>query len=176
MNLAYIEHYTVRDYEQWDGNWELIYGAPYAMSPAPSITHQRIAKRITIMLDQQLDSCPHCEVLNEVDWQCEDDTVVRPDILIACNVEGEKLLLAPELIIEIISPSTAKRDELLKFELYQQEGVKTYILVYPQEEKIIQYNLTTDLYRKKGDFHTDIFSVTIDNCLIRFDCAQIWQR
>ncbi len=174
MNLAYSEHYTVRDYEQWQGDWEIIYGTPYAMSPAPSITHQRIAKRITIMLDGQLKSCPQCEVLNEVDWQCTDDTVVRPDILIACNVEGEKLVLTPDLVIEVISPSSAKRDEILKFELYQREGVKTYILVYPKEKKLKQYRLIDGLYRKTGDFQTTIFSLTVNNCIINFDCEQVW--
>ncbi len=102
-NTAYLEHYTAADYAQWEGDWELLYGAPYAMSPSPSITHQRMAKRLLVMLDTQLEDCSPCEVLGEVDWQCADDIIVRSDIVAVCDVEGEKLVRTPELIIEVVS-------------------------------------------------------------------------
>ena len=145
-NTAYLEHYTAADYAQWEGDWELIYGAPYAMSPSPSITHQRMAKRLLVMLDAQLEDCSSCEVLNEVDWHCADDIIVRPDIVAVCDVEGEKLACTPELIIEVVSPSTVTRDERIKFALYQEKGVKRYILVYPQEKKVRVYQLSGGRY------------------------------
>ena len=149
MSLAYLEHYSVRDYESWVGDWELIGGAPYAMSPSPSITHQRL------------------------DWYCSDDTVVRPDLVIACNIEGEKLTLTPELIIEIVSPSSARRDELIKFDLFQKEGVKIYILIYPDTQKAKVFRLMNGAYVKVGDFHDHPFDLTTGGCSITLDFGRL---
>ena len=91
MASTYSEHYTVRDYALWEGDWELIRGAPYAMAPSPSISHQRIEQALSFQLYKQLQNCIECEALAEIDWQCSGDTVVRPDVLIACDIEGEKL-------------------------------------------------------------------------------------
>ena len=52
-----------------------------------------------------------------------------------CHEPDERITRAPEIIVEIISKSTAARDEQLKFELYQDEGVKYYIIVYPDSKK-----------------------------------------
>ncbi len=175
MTFAYSEHYSVRDYQKWDGNWELIAGVPYAMSPSPSISHQRIEKRVLIQLDRHLNACTSdCEALSEVDWFVSDDTVVRPDVLIACEISGENLTQTPEIIVEIISPSTARRDELLKFELYQKEGVQLYILVYPDTKKAKVYRLTEGKYIKEADFSQKIFEFEIRACRILLDFSQIW--
>ena len=173
-NTAYLEHYTADDYEQWEGDWELIYGAPYAMSPSPSISHQRVAKRLLVLLDAQLQDCPLCEVLSKVDWHCADDIIVRPDIVAVCEVEGENLVQTPELIIEVVSPSTVKRDEQIKFALYQGKGVKNYILVYPQERKMIIYQLTGGRYRKVGDDKTESFDFRVRDCSVRLEFERVW--
>lgn len=175
MSLAYLEHYTVRDHASWKGDWELFYGVPYAMSPSPNISHQRLERAIMLSLDNSLQSCQDCEVLSELDWQCADDTVVRPDVLIACNLEGEKLLKTPELIVEIISKTTAKRDETLKFELYQKEGVKFYILVYPDLMIAKIYRLVDGRYIKKADFINETFDCLIRDCPVSIEFNKIWQ-
>lgn len=54
----YMDHYTVEDYQQWKGDWELIYGSPYAMSPSPMFTHQNINIKIVRQLSEHLDGCP----------------------------------------------------------------------------------------------------------------------
>jgi len=46
-----LPHYTYEDYSNWEGRWELIQGIPYAMSPSPSYTHQRISQKIARLLD-----------------------------------------------------------------------------------------------------------------------------
>lgn len=173
MSLAYLEHYSVRDYEKWSGDWELIGGAPYAMSPSPSIPHQRLEKQLIVLLDEQLRSCKDCEVLNELDWYCSDDTVVRPDLLIACNIEGEKLTLTPEVIIEIVSPRSARRDELIKFELYQKEGVKFYILIYPDIQKAKVFRLVNGVYVKAGDFHDHPVDLSVGCCSVTLDFGRL---
>ncbi|WP_040726047.1 Uma2 family endonuclease [Thiomicrorhabdus sp. Kp2] len=175
MSLAYEEHYTIRDYALWEGDWELIRGAPYAMEPSPSISHQRIEQALSFQVYKQLQNYIECEALAEIDWQCADDTVVRPDMLIACNIQGEKLTKTPELIVEVVSPSSAKRDEGLKFELYQQEGVKTYILAYPEEKVAKVYRLHEGRYIKEADFTDEQFDFMIKECALNIDFSQIWR-
>ena len=67
MALPYSEHYTVRAYQLWKGDWELIYGAPYYMAPSPSISHQRLEQDISVQLYTELKTCSDCEVLTQVD-------------------------------------------------------------------------------------------------------------
>ena len=97
-----------------------------------------------------------------------------PDVIIACGISGERLLKTPALIVEIISPPTARRDELLKFELYQREGVAWYILVYPDDKKAKVYRLSEGQYKKKGDFSTEIFEFDIGPCSVPLEFSRIW--
>jgi len=174
MNLDYKEYYSIKDYEKWEGDWELIYGEPYAMSPSPSISHQRLEKKILLQLDAGLKKCSQCEALSEVDWSVSNDTIVRPDVLVACDIQGEKLTVTPEIIVEVISPSTARRDELLKFELYETEGVGIYILVYPDEKKAKVYRLINGHYLKAGDFNQNTFKFNIGSCALSLNFSDVW--
>ncbi len=132
-NLVYSEHYTYEDYKRWEGDWELIDGIPYAMSPAPVKRHQVIAANIIFELKKTLN-CENCEVLGEIDYKVSEDTILKPDVVLTCDDFGvEHLIKAPEIIFEVISPSTARRDEIYKFSIYEKEGVKFLILVYPDD-------------------------------------------
>jgi len=174
MSTAYSEHYSIRDYEAWKGDWELIYGEPYAMTPSPGVSHQRLERKLLLQLDAGLSQCGKCEALSEIDWCVSDDTVVRPDIVIACDISGERLSKTPALIIEIISPSTARRDELLKFDLYQREGVKWYVLVYSRENKAKVYRFSEGQYMKEADFSSETFTFDIGHCSVPLEFARIW--
>ena len=68
VRIEDIPHYTIDEYALWEGDWELINGIPYAMTPAPVIKHQRISNKIARLLDEQLDDCQHCYSLLPVDW------------------------------------------------------------------------------------------------------------
>lgn len=133
MTLAYQEYYTVDDYSLWEGDWKLIDGMPYAMSPSPTVTHQSVATKFTSEVNTCInnhkpENCNDCIVLMETDWQVSQDTVVRPDVMLVCKKINEKVLVTPDLIMEVVSSSSTKRDELMKFDLYQREGVVFYIL------------------------------------------------
>jgi Uma2 family endonuclease len=175
MALAYNEHCTVRDYQLWEGDWELIRGAPYAMAPSQSISHQRLEQALSFQLFSQLQLCQDCEIIGEVDWLCSADTVVSPDLLIACNIQGEKLTKTPELIVEVVSPNSAKRDELTKFELYQQEGDKLYILAYPDEQVAKVFRLHEGRYIKEEDFVDEVFEFSVKGCELNIDLSLVWQ-
>ncbi len=175
-NLAYNEKYTKYDYNLWEGDWELVYGDAYAMAPSPMFNHQFISGKIYRQLDEKLDDCSECYAIFETDIEFSEDTVVRPDTMVLCYEPEDRLNKAPEIIFEVISKSTAKRDEILKFDLYQKEGVKYYILVYPNGKKAKVYELQNHKYVKVSDFTDETYSFKIDECVIDFDFSFIWRK
>ncbi|MCP5051298.1 MAG: Uma2 family endonuclease, partial [bacterium] len=80
-----LPYYTVEDYLQWEGDWELIKGIPFAMAPSPKKKHQRISFYIAVQLDNLLSECNNdCVMYQAMDWQITEDTVVQPDVLVSC--------------------------------------------------------------------------------------------
>ena len=173
---TYTEYYTVEDYQHWQEAWELIYGSPYAMAPSPLVTHQNISMKIARQLSEKLDDCPKCQALFEIDWEVSNDTVVKPDTLVICYEPDEKITKKPELIFEIASKSTVKRDETLKYELYQQEGVEFYVIVYPKKQVAKVYKLHQGRYIKAGDFSDENYAFKLNECSIDFDFSKIWRK
>lgn len=179
MALAYQEYYTFGDYQHWQGNWELIEGMPYAMAPSPTVTHQtvtfNIASEIKAALHNNLNRCNDCCILMETDWQVSNDTVVRPDAMIICQNIDEKVMVTPELIVEVVSLSSTKRDEVMKFDLYQQEGVLYYILVYPEKRLTKIYLNKFEGFKKLGDYSTETIEFNIRECSFSIDFGLIWR-
>jgi Uma2 family endonuclease len=175
--LDYQELYSIEDYKLWDGNWELIYGHPYAVSPSPMVTHQLISSKIVVELNKKMENCKECLVLNEIDYEISNETIVRPDVLFICKKIDEHVNKTPEIIFEVLSKSTARRDETIKFELYQKEGVKYYILVHPQNRVAKVFKLSSDgRFIKQGDFENESFTFDISTCKGDFDFSTIWRK
>jgi len=116
-----LPQYTYEDYKLWEGDWELIYGVPYAMSPAPMIKHQKISNNIARYLSEALEECKTCQALLPVDWKIDNHTVVEPDNLVICHEPQNEAYItkAPKVIFEILSKSTAHKDKNLKYSLYE---------------------------------------------------------
>ncbi len=175
-----LPHYTYEDYCQWEGRWELIDGIPYAMSPAPSIEHQRIANDIGSFLKNALSNsdCQHCFALQPVDWKIDEQTIVQPDNSIICHEPDHPNYLsrAPELIVEVLSPSTENKDRGIKFRLYEAEGVRYYLLVNPKDRVVKIYELVDGKYIKQGDFVREVFSFDLNGkCQFELDFSKIWK-
>ncbi len=179
MPLAYQEYYTVKDYLLWSGDWELFEGMPYAMAPSPSVSHQtvslNIASEIKTKLSNQANHCDQCSTLMETDWQVSNDTVVRPDVMVVCQAIDERVMVTPEIIIEVVSSSSTKRDEVMKFDLYQREGVQFYILAYPEKRLAKIYLNELGGFRKSGDYLTETAEFNIRNCSFTIDFSLIWR-
>ena len=163
------ESYTFADCLTWPENEriELIDGEAVLMS-LPSTVHQKISGELFRQLTNFLEG-KKCEVFSapfgvrlfEKDGDSPEnvDTMVEPDISVICDrdkLDRHGCKGAPDLIVEILSPSTQRRDRLIKLELYQRAGVREYWLVSP-EEQTVQVLLFTnglllprELY-KKGD-------------------------
>lgn len=142
----YIPHYTVDEYRQWRGDWELWSGVPVAMTPPPFGPHQAVAARLIRVLGNQLDAAGcDCEVLHEIDWIVSEDTVVRPDVLVVCGGVPEMHVIEPPVFIaEIVSPSTEQKDRGAKFALYGQFGVEYYLVLDSSKQTLEAYRRTSD--------------------------------
>ncbi|MCK9313994.1 MAG: Uma2 family endonuclease [Methanocorpusculum sp.] len=162
------ERYTYADYLNWrnDERWEIIGGEPYLMSPAPSSEHQRILMEIASQLHTYLRG-KNCTVFpapfdvrlsQGEEKDDETENVVQPDLVVVCDrdkIDKRGCKGAPDLIIEILSYSTAKKDLNDKFNLYEQTGVKEYWVVFQGEEVVEVYQLNdSKRYEKSGTYHS----------------------
>ena len=171
--IAY-EYYSYEDYKHWEGDWELIDGVAYAMAPASIKSHQFLAGMIIYEMNKTLE-CEECEVLVEIDYKVNEYTVLKPDVVLSCNDEGERYLTkAPKIVFEVISPSTARRDEEIKFKIYEEEGVEFYILVYPDDLRAKIYKNINGKFKKVGDFSKESFDFEI--CGIKVDFENVFRR
>jgi Uma2 family endonuclease len=148
---------TYRDYLTWPDNerGELIRGVAYDMSPAPAPEHQIVLGELFGELRNFLRGTS-CRAYiapfdvrfpegNEADDAIE--TVVQPDISIVCDaskIDRKGCKGAPDIIIEILSPATAKKDSQEKFTLYEHHGVQEYWIVHPSEHLVEVFALGKD--------------------------------
>ena len=177
MMCAVIEYYTYDDYVKWEGDWELIDGVAYAMSPSPLRSHQAIAMEFGYVLRDQIKECQRCEVLSEFDYKVSEDTVIRPDVVLVCDDTNENYLTkAPEIVVEVVSKSSSKRDEKRKFKIYEQEGVKYYILAYPNDLVAKVFKLKDGRFIKVGNFTKESLEFEGLICDVKIDFNEVFQR
>ncbi|MCD6561101.1 MAG: Uma2 family endonuclease [Deltaproteobacteria bacterium] len=154
--------YTCRDYFKWpdDERWEIIDGEAYDMSPAPKIRHQRISRNIEVRIFNQIyEKKIMCELFDApTDIVFDEYNVVQPDIFIVCDkkkITEDNIQGAPDLIIEITSPSTELRDRRAKLKVYERFGVKEYLIVFPEREYLERYVLQEGRYSAPEIFNWD---------------------
>ena len=129
--LAYQENYA---------DYEIINGQTYMMS-RPSINHVQIEGNILESFRNYLNG-KTCRPFNEADVFLDDDNNVVPDLMIVCDpeiIKDKGIYGVPDLIVEILSPSTAQRDKLSKRALYEKYGVKEYWIVNPFDKSVEVY-------------------------------------
>jgi Uma2 family endonuclease len=148
--------YTYTDYLEWDEDqrYELIDGEAYMMAP-PSRIHQELSGNFYYALRVLLEGKP-CKVYAAPfsvrlfpAKDKSDDTVVEPDITVVCDsskLDDRGCNGAPDLIIEIVSPSTARHDRILKFNTYREAGVREYWIADPDENVVFAYLLKNGEY------------------------------
>lgn len=172
--VEWLPQYTYKDYEIWEGDWELIYGFPYAMSPSPKRVHQSTGRKFIRLVEDALQShsgsC-NCEVYYELDWIVDDTTVVRPDLMIVCGkFEDDFLRFPPSLIIEITSKRTQMTDRNIKFKVYESNKVPFYLIADAERKATDVFMLVKNRYQQ---VQTTSFLLTGD-CSITMDLKQLW--
>ena len=174
-----LPYYTYEDYCNWEGRWELIEGIPFAMSPAPSPRHQWIVVNIVSELRTAVkkSKCKHCKVYDFIDVKIEEDIILQPDASIVCKPIHKKFLdFPPTIVVEILSDSTALKDRITKFSIYEKFGIQYYLIVDPEKESIEIYSLQNEKYRLQ-EFSQDVsylFTLS-DDCKIEVTLKNIWE-
>ena len=173
-----IRRYTYADYYSWDDDkrWELIDGIAYAMAPAPSPSHQSISGNIFGQIWQFLcgKKCRlfHAPLDVRLNADTKDDTVVQPDIVIICDeskINDRGCAGAPDMVVEILSPSSVEHDMVRKYELYLKYGVREYWIVDPKTETVAVHILAGGTYVKQDYNKTDIAPVNVvEGCFVDF--------
>ncbi|WP_295882112.1 Uma2 family endonuclease [uncultured Thiohalocapsa sp.] len=155
------EHHTYGDYVNWpeDVRYELIDGVAYLMAPAPTLEHQDIAGEIFRQLANTLLEKPCRVYIAPVDVRLPKadeadeliDTVVQPDVLVVCDrgkLDRRGVRGGPDLVVEVLSPSTASHDHVKKRHVYERAGVREYWLVHPGDRMVTIYRLGPEGYGK----------------------------
>jgi Uma2 family endonuclease len=142
-----LPNYSYEEYCHWEGRWEIIEGIPYAMSPLPRLRHQEIAGNIYFEFKSALknNGC-NCKAFLPLDYKISENTVLQPDVLVVCNPEMDKKVLekTPEVVVEVLSPSTMLKDRNSKFYIYQEEKIPYYIIIDVDKNEIEVYHLKQD--------------------------------
>ena len=149
------DKYTYKDYLLIDDDkrYEVIRGG-LIMVPAPFTIHQRVSMNLVFIINKYVREKRLGEVLvAPTDVVLSEDTVVQPDILFISKerldiIKEAAIMGSPDLIVEIISPSSASYDTVEKRDIYEEYGVKEYWLVFPQEKAIEVLTLESNIYRE----------------------------
>ena len=156
---AYDTKFTYADYVQWDDDVrrELINGVPYLMAE-PSLRHQEILGNLHMLFKAFLKG-KTCKVFLPIDVRLNadtlDDTVVQPDLVIICDqsiLDAVCCKGVPDMVVEILSPSTARYDKTLKYNTYLKTGIREYWIIDPKEKTIAVHIL------KDGNYITHAYS------------------
>ena len=147
------DSFAFSDFLTWetDERMEIIHGEVFMMA-APGTSHQLISGEIFRQLANFLDgkncraiAAPFAVRLFEKDGDApkDVDTVVEPDISVICDrnkLDKHGCKGAPDLIAEVLSPSTQRHDQLVKLNLYQRAGVKEYWIADPAKKQVTVYS------------------------------------
>lgn len=154
---------------------EIIDGVFFDMSPAPLVEHQAIVFEIALALKELCESSPDCDctvLVSPLDVHLfahpasdeqrttdeeEIETTVQPDVMVICDptmIEPEGIRGAPDLIVEVLSPSTGFRDQTDKLALYERAGVREYWVVNGAAGWMMVYRREADGFAKP-DYYRD---------------------
>ncbi len=162
MPLPQEKRYTLADALAWDeqDRIELIDGYPVMMAP-PSRAHQEAVMELSAQLHAYLKGkkckvypAPFAVRLFEQDGESPEDvdTLVEPDVSVVCDpskLDEIGCKGAPDLVMEVLSPSTMRHDRFTKFNLYQRAGVREYWIVNPAEKSVQVFVLEEGHYAAK---------------------------
>ena len=154
---------TYHDYLTWpdDGRRYELYEGELCVIPTPSVMHQRVLGKLMFSLAQFVDRNQLGEVFHApLDVVFSESTVVQPDVLFISHqrrgIIGEQNISgAPDLVVEILSPSTEERDRGIKSQLYCRYGVREYWLVDPEERTVEVLALSPQGYQVLGQYSDD---------------------
>lgn len=168
--------YTLEDYYNLpdDQRAELIDGVLYNMS-SPTTYHQLVIAQIVRQFFNCMEGHEECEVFfSPLDVQLDMDnkTMVQPDIIVLCNKSKmirQCIYGAPDFVLEVLSPSTEKKDKIVKRHKYLNAGCREYWIVDPDEETVTAYDFEKDNISMRHSFEEKIpVGISEGKCQIDF--------
>ena len=140
-------HYTYADYLGWEGpeRYQLLDGKVFFIAP-PSVIHQALLMELSIQFGKWLEEKPCRVFFAPLDVRLfpksdnSDDTVVQPDLMVVCDdkkLNKDSVNGAPDLVLEIVSPSDTYSELFLKFLFYLEAGVREYWVIDPEAKRIL---------------------------------------
>ena len=143
--------FSWNEYKEWpeDERWQIIDGQAYCMTAAPNIRHQKITGNLYVSIREKLKGKPCVPFIAPTDVVFDDYNIVQPDVLVVCDkskITDANIQGAPDLVIEVISPSNSFMDKKLKLELYERFAVPEYLLVDPVGDLVERYHLVDGKY------------------------------
>ncbi len=142
------------------------------MSPAPATKHQKVSRKIQFQLYAQIELKKLGEVYNApTDVELAAHDIVQPDIIVVVYkqlyiITPKKIKGIPTLVIEILSESNPRHDQVLKFEMYQRTGVPEYWIVDPDEQTVQQFELVDGRYIDAGIHRESISAKSIPDVTV----------
>ena len=176
MDITADELYKMKD--DWTFR-ELLDGILHKMA-SPNIRHQRVVGELYWQLYSQYRN-RECDLLQApCDVQLEEKVVVQPDLFVVCDktkITELRCMGAPDFIVEVISPSTFKKDTIYKKNLYEKHKVKEYWIIYPAEKIILRYVLEGDAYGEPEHFSEDDTEISLTiNPDIKIDIERLFKN
>ena len=162
-----------------DGNQHEIINGRHYMSAAPNPRHQTVSRLIQFQLMKQIEIPNFGQVFNApIDLQFDDFNVVEPDIVVVMKnnriVTPTKIKGVPELVLEILSPSTRERDQQLKRELYEQNRVPEFWIVDADNQLLSCYRLSGEGTYPQPTQHSDEVCIAPGDITATIDLRKVW--
>jgi Uma2 family endonuclease len=172
------KQYTYADYLTWtfDDRIELIKGWIYKMSPAPRRRHQAVSGNLSFEMKKYFNTC-NCQIYEapfdvrlkkNKGSDSQVNTVVQPDISVFCDLsklDDRGAIDAPDLVVEITSDSTMKKDYNEKFNLYEENGVQEYWIANPDSKTIEIFTKVEDKFESIGVFNVNDGATEVSSVL-----------
>jgi Uma2 family endonuclease len=171
---------TYEDYVLFpeDGKIHEIIDGEHCMTPAPETYHQTLSRRIQFQLYRQIEERGRGFVFDApTDVQLSEIDIVQPDLLVILAarksiISPTKVIGPPDLVIEILSESTGRKDRELKRDLYQKAKVPEYWLVDPKGQQITVLRLKRGSYETVGSFHDEVRYDAVEGVAV--DLSKVW--
>ena len=172
--LGYPEYCCFPD----DGRRHEVIDGEHVVNPAPYTYHQTLSRRIQFQLYGQIELPGLGVVFNApTDLQLSGMDIVQPDLIVVLNhkrtiITPTKIKGVPDLVVEILSPSSVHNDQVLKKELYRKSAIPEYWVVVPDDHVVEQYVLRGEVY-ELVDRHCEQVTVQVlEN--VRVNLSEVW--
>lgn len=167
------ELFSWNEYKEWpeDERWQIIDGHAFCMTAAPNIRHQKVTGNLYASIREKLKGKSCTPFIAPTDVVFDDYNIVQPDVLVVCdkskiteaNIQG-----APDLVVEVLSPSNSYMDKKQKLELYERFGVPEYLLIDPLGDLVERFRLVDGKYGRSEIFqwHEELSLISLPGLVV----------